>query len=234
MDWERAIERNHEALVAIVATLFAMLGLQSGGSVARISRELHRAVLRVLRPAESAVRRLIIIAARGIRVELPPSRPSPKGRIAGKGGTQRTSFQLFDSRKRFAFVPLPIAPRVVPRIRFLGDPRHFHDPHLVPLFAAQQPAAAEPVQPPPQTGVNAERLCRRLNAMKQALDDLPYQAKRLARWRARREKMPSPKFTSPLRPGPAPGRRWKPVHDVDHVLIECHWLAHDAMKPDTS
>ena len=45
--------------------------------------------------------------------------------------------------------------------------------------------------------------------------------------------MPSPKFRSPLRPGRPPGYRRKPVHLVDEVLAECHWLAWDAMKPDT-
>jgi hypothetical protein len=82
--------------------------------------------------------------------------------------------------------------------------------------------------------VGAARLTRRLQALKLALEDLPRQARRLARWRVRRENMPSPKFKSPLRPGHPPGHRRKPVHLVDEVLIECHWLAFDAMKPDTS
>ena len=60
MDWARAIERNSEALKGIVETLFAMLGLAGSDMVARIPQPLHRAVLRVLRPAESALRRLII------------------------------------------------------------------------------------------------------------------------------------------------------------------------------
>ena len=64
-----AIKRNSEALKGIVAALFAMLGLDGEAMVGRIPRSLHRAVLRVLRPAESAVRRLIIIAARGLVVK---------------------------------------------------------------------------------------------------------------------------------------------------------------------
>ena len=46
--------------------------------------------------------------------------------------------------------------------------------------------------------------------------------------------MPSPKFKSPLRPGHPPGHRKRQVHEVDEVLVDCHWLAWDAMKPDTS
>jgi hypothetical protein len=56
----------------------------------------------------------------------------------------------------------------------------------------------------------------------------------MARWRARRESEKAPKFTSPLRPGQPPGHRRKPIHEIDEVLTECHWLAWEAMKPDTS
>ena len=86
MDWALAIERNSEALKGIVAALFAMLGLEGEAVVGRIPQPLHRAVLRVLRPAESAVRRLIVIAARGLVVKLVPSRPLP---LSEAGGTHR-------------------------------------------------------------------------------------------------------------------------------------------------
>ena len=39
---------------------------------------------------------------------------------------------------------------------------------------------------------------------------------------------------SPLRPGRPPGHRRKPDHEVDEVLTECHGLAWEALKPDTS
>ena len=102
MDWARAIERNSEALKGIVEVLFAMLGLAGAATVARIPQPLHRAVLRVLRPAESAMRRLVVIAARGLVVKLAPSRPMPAGPIGKGGGHSRPSFQLFDPRKNFA------------------------------------------------------------------------------------------------------------------------------------
>ena len=101
MDWDLAIKRNSEALNTIVAALFAMLGLAGEATVARIPQTLHSAVLRVLRPAESAVRRLIVIAARGIVLKLAASRPMPAGPIFGKGRHSRPSFQLFDPRKNF-------------------------------------------------------------------------------------------------------------------------------------
>mgnify|MGYP001351667103 CR=1 FL=1 len=81
-DWARAIERNSEALNGIVAELFAMLGLAGEAVVGRIPQPLHRAVLHVLRPAESAVRRLIIIAARGLVVKLKPAASRQIGRAS--------------------------------------------------------------------------------------------------------------------------------------------------------
>ncbi|HUQ37258.1 MAG TPA: hypothetical protein VM144_12865, partial [Aestuariivirga sp.] len=88
--------------------------------------------------------------------------------------------------------------------------------------------------PPPSDGLaSAVRLTRRLQALKLALDDLPRQAKRLARWRVRRENAKTPKFKSPLRPGRPPGHRREPTHEVDEILTECHELAW-AEKPDTS
>ena len=89
--------------------------------------------------------------------------------------------------------------------------------------------------PPPSDGLaSAASLTRRLQALKSALEDLPRQAKRLARWRQRRQAAPDLKFLSPLRTGHPPGYRRKPIHEVDEVLIECDDLAWEAMKPDTS
>src|SRR6478752_5922372 len=97
MDWQLAIEKNREALKRVLAMLVAMAGLSdfvTGGNAvmagdhadrraaqATLPRHLHRFVLRLLRPAEAAARRLIIVAARGLVVELSPQRaakPKPK------------------------------------------------------------------------------------------------------------------------------------------------------------
>ena len=228
MDWDLAIKRNSKALKAIIEVLFALLGLDGTEAASRIPRSLHSAVLGVLRPAESAVRRLIVIAARNVVVELPPSWPMPTGKVIGKGGGNSIpSFQLFDPPKRLKPVRAMKFTRLVPRIRFID-----YDPRVVALFPAPRPVVEPP--PPPDGMASATRLHRRLQALKLALDDLPRQAKRLVRCQQRRQASPWPKSASPLRPGHPPGYRRKPIHEVDEVLVACDWLACEAMKPDTS
>ena len=119
MDWARAIERNSEALKGIVAALFTMLGLVGNAAVGRIPQPLHSAVLRVLHPAESALRRLIVIVARGLVVKLAPSRPMPKVSIIGKGGPSRPSFKLFDPQKSFTELRERTPPAAAPVHPFL-------------------------------------------------------------------------------------------------------------------
>ena len=232
MDWDLAIKRNSEALKGIIEALFAMLGL--GGDVTmmgRIPRSVHSSVLRVLRPAESALRRLIVVAARGLVVKPRPSRPMPKGHRIGKGsGPSRPAFKLCDKRiffpelsnRRIKYAKYP------PRIHFFGPGSTVDD-----LWPGR-PRVAAPVSPPPDGLINAKHLSRRLQAVKLALDELPRQARRMARWRARREVEKAPKFKSPLRPGQPPGHRRKTTHEVDEVLTECHWLAWEVMRTDTS
>jgi hypothetical protein len=347
MDWNAAIERNREALKQILAMLVAMVGLRQSAIASRQSgpaqaadgptdcllptadcrptlpRHLYRAVLRLLRPAEAAVRRLVIVAARGLVVTLPPARPrrpQPKpiflrngvgtgilmprdyripppltpplkgegvvnaasnlatnatganasespsslcglrgrssdrasgsivgregrgdceaigvpGKIREASGGGKTArcpgFRLFDPLPRWGRRARP-RPSGVPRISVPG----LTVPHPV---AVRQPTS-------PDDPVDAARLSQRFTALALALDDLPGQARRFARWRARRDAANalarqgrptgrSCRF-SPLRPGRPPGGRQKPVHEVHEVLNVVHGLAFWALKsPDTS
>ena len=134
-------------------------------------------MLRVLRPAESAMRRLIVIAARGLVVKVVPSRPMPKGLKIGKSGA--TQFLLPTLRYAERFPGAAPAPRKVrasnpPRIHFFGGV-----PRVVALWPVRPPVAVAVPPLPPDGLVNAERLFRRLNSLKFALDDLPRQARRL-------------------------------------------------------
>ncbi len=89
--------------------------------------------------------------------------------------------------------------------------------------------------PSPDDELDAAPIGRRLRMLKRALDDLDGHAKRFARWRARRDLglNRSPRF-NPMRPGRPPGYRKRAFHEVDDVLRECHALAHDAQRLDTS
>jgi hypothetical protein len=231
MDWEHAIKRNSEVLAGIVETLFVMLGLVGEATVSRIPWPTYRAVLRVLRPAESAMRRLIVVAARGLVVAPAASRPhSPRTVKPKKSGTPRVpSFQLFDPQTRI-MLPRRRAPRrAVPRIHMFNADGEFITigPPLRPAKAPARAKSADGL-------VNAARVIRRLEALDASLADLPRQAKRLVRWRMREEKSENPSFKTPLRPGRPPGYRRRDVHLVDELLSECQWLALRAAMADTS
>ncbi len=236
MDWKRAIDINHAALTRVVGNLVAMVESFAGEDGARLSRSFYGAVLLVLLPAESAVRRLIIMAARGIRVTLAPPRAAPEGKLKGKSVAAARklrqtealpSFRLFDTRKRFGETrPWGSGRKPVPRVYFIDAP-----PPIVPLFQLRVPAVPEPE--PDQT-VSTARLSQRLAAIKHALETLPEQAQRMARWRARRALLKNPKFKSPLRPGPPPGHRKRSRDPVDEILKDCHAFAWEALHKDTS
>jgi len=69
MDWPLAISRNRAALLAMVGAIAALLGGREAGA-GGVARGLRNAALALLRPAESAARRLIVIAARGAGLDL--------------------------------------------------------------------------------------------------------------------------------------------------------------------
>lgn len=205
MDWNVAIEMNREALKRVLASLVAMAGFASVSSLrgdandagpASLPRHLHRMVLRLLRPAEAAARRLVIVAARGIVVA-----PSPP-RLC-KAQSEAKAAPLF---VRDGIVP-PIGmhpdtgrqvvrPAVPPHARAfsLFDPlrppfRRRPTPSGVPRIWApgcRDPVAIPARKPPmPDDPIDAARLGLRLAALASALDDLPRHAVRFARWRNR-------------------------------------------------
>jgi hypothetical protein len=202
MDWNAAIERNREALKRILAMLVAMAGLDARGQspAPTLPRHLHRAILALLRPAEAAARRLVIVAARDLVVELPrPRRAEPKaGSIFVRSG-KGTGIVLPHGVKPGAILPGLSPPRQAPRSLALplldplpGWPGHPRPPaNGVPRISA--PGIAEPHRGPdrrpplPGDAIDATRLALRLQAVGRVLDDLPAHARRFARWRLRRD-----------------------------------------------
>jgi hypothetical protein len=201
MDWNRAIEINRLALTRIAVELIAMLGVVS-----------VLALQRMLRAAESALRRLIVIAAHGLLAKPIASRSMPKGLVIGGLGKWRKSFQLFDTRKVFSFIT-PQNPLIVMVKTHTRNPYNPFDQ----MYWRHVTKTTNP----------EENLSRRLTALKHALETIPQQAIRLVRWQTKREGQSNPKFTSPLRPGRPPGHRTKPIMEIDYILKECHGLAWD-------
>mgnify|MGYP000132658237 CR=1 FL=1 len=99
VNWQKVIDKNRDALLRIVAALFDIAGLADTPESATLPRATRNYLLRILRPAESAARRLIVIAARGIAVEvkLLPASPLRGGRrVASKARQSRVGVRTAD------------------------------------------------------------------------------------------------------------------------------------------
>ncbi len=222
MNDEVIINYQVTALMRLVASMFALVGLvPNGAAVASMPADIRRQVLRVLQPAESALRRVILMKARGLVVSLGTRCAAPKGLIPkGKGtGDRIPAFALFDPRKWFRELAKPYRPLrgAGPRISGFDEQR----------FDPPAPRSAE---------VNPASLCRRLQALQKALETIPAQAKRLARLQARRRALGEPlRRVEPRRPGWPPGYRKHHTHPVDVILWDCDILVRqDPRPPDKS
>ncbi|MCR5856954.1 hypothetical protein [Mesorhizobium sp. J428] len=240
MDWDEIIDGQLSGLKRILAMLVAMAAIGAGGTTLR--RRAYYGVLRLLRPAESAARRLVIIAARGLVVALPPRRPArprPKRRsiYVRPGGTgivvpygtampdarppSRTlGFRLFDPPYRIVLRRSP--PRTsVPRIASFG----WDGP------------SRSPGPTPRSDTVDTTRLNLRIAALARALEDLPKQALRFARWKARRAAGLIP-WRWPLRRGSIPGMPRAQVMrrngEMAEILDDTDYFAKMVLSADTS
>ena len=212
MDWDVAIRRNRDALLRILGMLCAMVHAGSCDT-GRMPRAVHRAMLELLRPAESAVRRLIVIVARDMTL---PQRAAQPGGMPDFTAFQRSDrdrvpgFRLIDPRKRFA--------ELMQRQVSMGPTPRLSVPGVADVVFA-------PFEPD-DGGRNGRRLHQRLDALAGALKDVTKQARRLVRWQAK----PGRRL-SPLRPGWPPGYRARSALPVHHILSDCHSLAHYALEP---
>jgi hypothetical protein len=235
--WDDAVVRNAAALAGVVAQLLAVLSLYGGVRAARLPRVVHARIIRVLRPAESALRRLIVIAARGVIAEPALEHTGRTERIVTGHTLPRQpasimSFQLFDPRKRFSAQRV-IYTTLIPRVSFIAP-----DAPFSPLSAQPQMSREPPlIMADSDRHISARRLALRLKAFTSALDDIPGHAKRLTRLQLKRETQKPPTFLSPLRPGKPPGHRTVPGHEIDDILAECHKYALGVLsevQPNTS
>ncbi|MGL4490748.1 MAG: hypothetical protein ACRCU5_15020 [Rhizobiaceae bacterium] len=243
MDWKLAITRNREALQRLVAALFALVGMVEGRAVNLLPRPVYRAVLAVLRPAESAVRRLIIIAAFGLVIAPRLAQPFPGNIASAKGGERLPTFRLIDSLKRFSPSVALVEVSDLDDIWDVEDEDadeaeadevglEFDALPRISVPGYSDLAFAVPVVQSLEDLIDAQPLVRRLAALKRALDNLPREARRLARWQAKRRSaliQRKPMRLSPFRPGPPPGFRAKQTHEIDDILKECHMLMLDRL-----
>lgn len=213
-----AIDDDRKALARIVAGLFALLGLTRNSAPQRIARTLHSAVVCVLRPAESAVRRLVYFLSLSIKAKPAVIRPMPSDVVRTGQAKARPCFRLFDPRLRLLHNPKRA--RATPRISFFGD----GEVRTLDLGKRQKDVDTDGRR-------DAAAILRRLEALKSALDDLPRQARRLKRALQRRCNVPSLKMQGPMRPGHPPGHRQRRLHEVDEVLRRCHGRAREALPP---
>jgi hypothetical protein len=207
IDWQLAITRNREALLTIIVALMKSIGLVDGGQLTTLPRYLYRNALLILRQAESAVRRLIVIAAHEIAL---------RGFKLRKPRATTTNFLLLPERSEHK---APVFNLIEPLKDFSSKTADF-DIFGVPT----KPNYASTDRTPSP----AAHLGQRLLALKNALDSIPQQAKRLARWYVARDlalKQSQPHRLSPMRPGTPPASRRAKRSEMDKVLLECHLLA---------
>ncbi len=205
MDWQLAIDKNREKLINTIIVLMASLHLVDGGKLSTLPFYLYRKALFIIRPAESALRRVIMIAA----LKLIPRFVT--------GAKLRERNADFVRRN-------PPSERRLPTFNLIDPLKTFGDE--APDYSTFGPT--QDVESADRTPVPAEALGRRLLALKLALESIPKQAKRLARWYAARDlalQQNQPHRLSPIRPGPPPWSHRHKRSEMDKLLTECHLMA---------
>jgi len=227
---ERLAELEHRSLQRILGDLWIMSGL---GRRQTILRSVHRAVMRLLRPAEAAARRLILVLAYRITVTLPPARaaaPKPDNSqpdTTRPDGVRPPVDLLPDEWRPDRWQPF-VLPEPFPRLPNSDAPPR--------AFAGIVPARSDEI--------DGSRLAHRIDALFHALDDIQAAAQRLARWQALRKRARERGVfcaIQPLRPGPpldlrGPAARRLKSHELFSILESAHqraWWARNA-PPDTS
>ncbi len=218
MNEEAIIDYHLKGLMRLIASIFSLVGLVAGGPIiSSMSDDVRRQVLRILQPAESSLRRLIYMRARELIVSPGAKRKLPCHPIPLRNGASDhiPAFALFDRRKWFKELAKQHRPLRGP------GPR-------ISSFDERRPAA----QPPAPKSAATANLSKRLLALHNALDDIPAQAKRLARLQARRRAAGEIlRRIMPLRPGFPPGYRRRITHIVDEILYELDILARREPRP---
>ena len=224
MDWQLVIDRNRAALLTIIVALIAKLGLSDGGVLTTLPHFLYHRALRILRAAESALRRLIVIAAHELTL---------RGLKSSKPRVTFTNFMLLNSLPAHH---IPAFNLIDPRKIFGLETSDFDEFGHSNCDEEGNSHGDDGQQD--RTPIAAASFGRRLLALKNALDTIPKQALRLARWYSQRDLARNQNLLhlySPMRPGTPPGSRRRKRDEIDEILLECHVMAIYALdRRDTS
>ncbi|WP_421850635.1 hypothetical protein [Oricola sp.] len=188
----------------------------------------------------------IVYRGKQVPVGRTPWLPKPPKPARQTAPSRNPAFALFDPPIDYAAIFAAPRPKhtAMPRIGLLTEwiqPVAPREPEALPVDALGRPL------------VNAAHVCRRVRALKAALDDLPGHAIRFARRRARLDSSltssqsqvgfasaseaklkdanqpghtaPVTKIQIPLRTGHPPGRRRRPELQIDDILRDCDALA---------
>ena len=214
------IEVYRLALLRVVLALFEAAGMEPGGAIVeRLPKPVRLLIARTLLAAETATRRLVLYRSR--RLDLPnskekktSSKKAARRAARRKSGVSAPAFWLFDKRKFFPELADPrrkVRKTAGPRILLWGDE-----------WTARPAAPPKPVRHPD----DAARMCRRMQALYRALQDIDAQALRLLRIMAKRKMAkPGPGRYGPMRSGLPPGYRQGGTDDIDELLTELHNMA---------
>jgi hypothetical protein len=196
---DQAILRQGRALHRVFLSLSAMAGLDvERRNATPMTRAARNAILRLLRPAEAALCRLIVMVMHNMFARQGRAALSwPEGGFAqGRLDALARLLPSFPSEHRGLSDPFhkpsPTSPLTRPLgLASLGSDsapfllRHLRDAAMpVSRFAAPRALSSHCKQSPDEV-VNARALCKRLHTLRRALENLPYQARRLARWQMR-------------------------------------------------
>ena len=235
------IEHFRLALLRVLLVLFKTAGLEPGTDrLEMLPRGVKFSILRVLRQAETSARRLVFAeseklddveyAPRPKREKSVKKRGQKRRAVPKKRAPQMPRFKLTDSQKFFEeLYPNRRPRRPKKKVQRGGEPVllcRIGTFGLRPDFEAW--STPLPVLTPDDP-LSAVKVSRRMQALHNALLDLPAQAHRMKREIAKRKAAkPGPGSVHPMRTGKPPGFREydaEPEHEVDNILYECHYIA---------
>lgn len=217
---ELCIRLNWPRVENLIAQITILLG-----QATMLPRVLRNQALRLLRPTESMVRRLLVLMA--AKLAIPDA--ERHAQTSGQNSVRRTKakakhgthgcrpFPLLDPLSLPVLNPLPSTDPIGPRIWSVGmDWRYLGDPS-----GPVEPTASLPIA----------SLHMRLEQLQTVLGDIDKQAARMARWLSRR-KLRLGQRQFPMRPGRAPGQARKHLDRITKdALRDLHHFAWIALRP---